>query len=100
MGTLLNKNFKMANVIVETADADCMLVNLTLTGANEADTETFVAAGYTDGYTAEVELTWDPLYWASMTDGTNEIATSIIARTNSDNEVTPTANPNGAWLPG
>merc|ERR1712167_561518 len=72
MGNYNNKNFKMtdANVIVETATADCPIVNLTLTGANKDDTETFVAAGYTDGYLAEVELTWEATYWAVMTDGT------------------------------
>merc|ERR1711990_1368008 len=100
MGNYNNKNFKMtdANVIVETATADCPIVNLTLTGANKDDTETFVAAGYTDGYLAEVELTWEATYWAVMTDGTALQAASFIARTNDDNETTATANPNGAWF--
>merc|ERR1712167_41905 len=98
MGNYNNKNFKMtdANVIVETATADCPIVNLTLTGANKDDTETFVAAGYTDGYLAEVELTWEATYWAVMTDGTALQAASFIARTNDDNETT--ATPNGAWF--
>merc|ERR1739838_85185 len=103
MGNYNNKNFITmtdANVIVETATADCPLVNLTLTGANKDDTETFETAGYTDGYLAEVELTWEATYWAVMVetdDGTNSAA-SFIARTNEDNAVTATANPNGAWF--
>lgn len=87
-----------ANVIVETATADCPSVNLTLTGADKDDTETFEAAGYTDGYLAEVELTWGATYWTAMTDGTSVQAASFIARTNEDNAVTATANPNGAWF--
>merc|ERR1711990_161074 len=100
MGNYNNKNFKMtdANVIVETATADCPIVNLTLTGANKDDTETFVAAGYTDGYLAEVELTWEATYWAVMTDGTALQAASFIARTNDDNETTATANPGAVDL--
>merc|ERR1712216_721159 len=101
MGNYNNKNFinmTDANVIVETATADCPLVNLTLTGANKDDTETFETAGYTDGYLAEVELTWEATYWAVMSAGTAASAASFIARTNEDNTVSATANPNGAWF--
>merc|ERR1711990_827285 len=99
MGNYNNKNFIImsdANVIVETATADCPSVNLTLTGANKDDTETFETAGYTDGYLAEVELTWGATYWTAMTDGTSVQAASFIARTNEDDAVT--ATPNGAWF--
>merc|ERR1711990_538867 len=101
MGNYNNKNLIImtdANVIVGTATADCPLVNLTLTGANKDDTETFETAGYTDGYLAEVELTWEATYWAVMIDTTADSAASFIARTNEDNAVTATANPNGAWF--
>lgn len=87
-----------ANVIVETATVDCPIVNLTLTGEDKDTTETLTDAGYTDGYLAEVELTWDATYWAVMIDGTAVQAASFIARTNEDNETTATANPNGAWF--
>lgn len=87
-----------ANVIVETATADCPTVNLTLTGEDKDTTTTLTDAGYTDGYTAEVELTWAATYWTAMTDGTSVQAASFIARTNEDNETTATANPNGAWF--
>merc|ERR1711943_80025 len=100
MGNYNNKNFKMtdANVIVETATADCPNVNLTLTGEDKDTTTTLTDAGYTDGYTAEVELTWGATYWTAMTDGTSVAAASFIARTNEDNTVSTTANPNGAWF--
>lgn len=87
-----------ANVIVETATANCPLVNLTLTGEDKDTTETLTDAGYTDGYLAEVELTWEATYWAVMTDGTAVQAASFIARTNEDYTVTATANPLGAWF--
>merc|ERR1711937_853133 len=92
------RTFSMANAIVETATVDCPLVNLTLTGENKDDTETLTAEGYTDGYRAEVELTWDATYWAVMTDGTAVQAASFLARTSEDSETTSTANPNGAWF--
>merc|ERR1712078_530481 len=68
------------------------------TGENKDDTETLTAEGYTDGYRAEVELTWDATYWAVMTDGTAVQAASFLARTSEDSETTSTANPNGAWF--
>merc|ERR1712134_46721 len=98
MGITIIRTFSMANAIVETATVDCPLVNLTLTGANKDDTETLTAEGYTDGYRAEVELTWDATYWAVMTDGTAVQAASFLARTSEDSETTSTANPNGAWF--
>merc|ERR1711937_916664 len=98
MGITIIRTFSMANAIVETATVDCPLVNLTLTGENKDDTETLTAEGYTDGYRAEVELTWDATYWAVMTDGTAVQAASFLARTSEDSETTSTANPNGAWF--
>merc|ERR1711937_325845 len=98
MGITIIRTFSMANAIVETATVDCPLVNLTLTGENKDDTETLTAEGYTDGYRAEVELTWDATYWAVMTDGTAVQAVSFLARTSEDSETTSTANPNGAWF--
>lgn len=80
---------------MEVADANCPLVDLTLSGASD---DSFDADTYTDGYKASITLTWGADYWTVMTDGTAVQAASFIARTDDDGAVTATATPYGAWF--
>lgn len=87
-----------ANELLAESDANCPAVSLTLSGEDKDTTETLLEAGYTDGYTAEVELTFGTDYYAVMTDGTSVQAASFLARTDDDYTVSATANPYGAWF--
>merc|ERR1711998_720352 len=94
------RTFRMsdANVIVETATADCPAMSLELTGEDKDTTETLEAEGYTDGYLATVSLTWGATYFAEMTTGSTGYGVHFIARTDEDGTVTDAANPYGAWF--
>ena len=61
------------NVIVETATADCPLIDLDLSGATKDEQEAFVTQvdAYTDGYTAEITITMSGAYFTDMENNTD-----------------------------